>query len=61
MTQELKLDYADKRNDDLNDAIADTLTRLINAYGDTPDVRLHIARYTMGYMGVTIKFHIPED
>lgn len=34
--------------------------RILKEYGNIPAVRLAIAQYTMGYMGVAYGLHIPE-
>jgi len=45
---------------EINTTLAQTFEDLLKRFGDTPENRLAIARYTMGYMGVTYGMHIPQ-
>jgi len=40
--------------------LAQTFEDLLKRFGDTPENRLAIARYTIGYMGVAYGIHIPR-
>lgn len=45
---------------DVQDKLAQMFERIIQEYGDSPELRLAIAQYTMGYMGVGFGLHIPQ-
>lgn len=38
--------------------LAGTFEELLKEYGDTPEIRLKIAEYTMGYMGASYGLHV---
>jgi hypothetical protein len=40
--------------------LAETFEAILKAHGDTPQTRLFIAEYTMGYTGASYGLHIAE-
>ena len=45
---------------EINTTLAQTFEDLLKRFGDTPENRLAIARYTIGYMGIAYGMHIPQ-
>ena len=50
----------DNRQKEIGAWLADIFEKLLKKYGDTPETRLMIAQYTMGYMGASYGLHIPQ-
>ena len=48
----------DETKNTLQDTLAKLLEQLLKQYGDTPEVRLAIANYTLGYMGATYGLNV---
>ena len=46
------------RDKGIREALSKTFERLLQDAGDTPEVRLLIANYTLGYMGASYGLHV---
>lgn len=45
---------------ELRNKLAKTFEELLKTYEDTPEVRLFIVNYAVGYMGAVYGLHIPR-
>ncbi len=48
--------YTDAK--EIQEALSALFENLLSKYGDTPETRLMIVHYTMGYMGASYGLHI---
>ena len=44
----------------LRKRLAEVFEEILNRFGDSPQVRLAVANFTLGYMGTSYGLHIPQ-